>query len=92
MANTYQAQIREISKKQENEEDRRFIYFHNYGSDLFVCHYLNMKCLMGSNIFITIVYRFIKFGWIVLLKDKKTKSYTGYIQICISIHNVPTTL
>ena len=33
ISHLYKAQIREISLKYENEEDRRCPNFHNYGSD-----------------------------------------------------------
>ena len=36
MAHLCQVQIREISPKYKNEEDRKCINFHNYGSDWFV--------------------------------------------------------
>ena len=37
------------------------------------------------------IYHFIKYGWIVLLKDKTTKNILGASKMYYN-HNVPTTL
>ena len=46
----------------------------------------------GFKNFFAMIYNFTKYGWIVPLKDKITKSVLGAFKKCISTYNIPKTL
>ena len=69
----YDEKSDDSSLSSSNKKTVNALKFHNYGSDWYVWHYLNMKCQMGSNTPHNSI-SFIKYGWIILLKDKTAKN------------------